>query len=227
MNKILDLYKTITKAKVNIKDIIYIFQYGSRVYGSNNEKSDWDFIVIINSSVKETQFISDDINITFYNKERFIELRDEHDISVLEFLYLPIENKWLITQVQDDFNIYDFKINLTKLRNSISHISSNSWVKAKKKLIVENDRNLDVGLKSLFHSLRILNYGAQLAKNGKIINYAICNMYKENIFNYAEHYLNINNNNYEQLWLELEKKYKPIYNELATNFRKLAPKQIK
>lgn len=59
-------------------------------------------------------------------------------------------------------------IDKIQLRRSISATVSNSWVKAKKKFIDGEER---IGYKSLFHALRILMYGIQIYKFGKINNY--------------------------------------------------------
>lgn len=226
----------IFRTGVDPLSLLYVFQYGSRVYGSNTYESDWDFIIVTNDKdQREHQFIEDDLNVTFYNIDRFKELRDAHDIAALECMFLPDENVWA-KSTEPEYDIYsDFSIDLVKLRSSISHTASNSWVKAKKKLIVEADRDLNTGLKSLYHSLRILLFGTQIAMTGKISNYQLLNGYRSQIFlansiytglikaghpEYAENQL------YKALWDELDRTYTPAYNQYATEFRKRAPKAV-
>jgi hypothetical protein len=124
-------------------------------------------------------------------KEEFIDKIQEHEISVLECLFLP---KCMVVKESEKFV---FNLDLSKLRKSISQKSSNSFVKAKK---------------SLFHSLIII-FGIQMAKNGKIINYSEANKYWNEIV------LCENNN-----WDYYKNKYKPIYNNLITEFRKVVLK---
>jgi hypothetical protein len=66
----------------------------------------------------------------------------------------------------------EFELDLFSLRKKISAICNNSWVKASKKLnLVEEDDY--TGLKSLFHSFRILSFGIDLAKDNKINSFFI------------------------------------------------------
>jgi hypothetical protein len=112
---------------------------------------------------------------------------------------------------------YTFKLDLSKLRHSLCAKSSNSWVKAKKKLTIEIKKGVeenpeDVGKKSLFHAFRIIEFGKQIAKNGKINDYGFCNeLFKEIIYSYSD-------------WNNLFEDYKKKYNNLLTEFRVLAPK---
>ncbi len=80
-----------------------------------------------------------------------------------------------ILKMTNDLGI-TFKLDKTKLRVAISTIVSNSWVKGKKKLIVQGDYDLNLAIKSTFHSLRILDFGTQIAMEGKIIKnrFPIC-----------------------------------------------------
>ena len=104
-------------------------------------------------------------------------------------------------------------MNLPQLRHAISSKSSNSWVKAKKKFIVEEDFNPYIGKKSAFHSLRILNFGTQIAKYQRILNYSSAN-------NYFDDIMNLNS------WDDINHQFKSVYNSLSTEFKLVAPKEI-
>jgi hypothetical protein len=65
----------------------------------------------------------------------------------------------------------NFIIKENSLRHNISHYSSNSYAKSKKK-IQQGDYYL--GIKSLFHSLRMVDFGIQVSKNNSI-NFQSCN----------------------------------------------------
>ena len=101
---------------------------------------------------------------------------------------------------------------MSELRTTISEKASHSFVKAKKKIDKEHDYY--VGWKSLFHSLRILNFGIQVASKGKIYDYSAANPIWFEIRD-AQRYT----------WDYFKDKYQPVYNELATEFKKLAPKE--
>lgn len=191
------------------EDIYSIYQYGSRVYGTYSENSDWDFIIIANQKEDKLDTVSNQdktINATIYSINGFTKALNEHEISILECYFLNYRYK-----LKDDFKI-DFKIDLTQLRKSISTITSNSWVKAKKKLLIEEDFNVLTSKKSLFHSLRILYYGIQLATDGSIYDFQKANYLWYDILNT------------ESNWNVLKNKYQELRNKLDSEFKKYAPK---
>jgi len=211
----MDLLKEIiSRSKLDVKDLVAVYPYGSRVYGTANKQSDYDFIVIIKKKTN-TQYSDKLININFYTPEEHQQRLNDHEISALECHFL--DHKWMLFDSNHPLNKknieFQFQLNLPKLRQSLSAKSSNSWVKAKKKLIVEKDLDLNIGRKSLFHSIRIINYGIQIARYGKIIDYTSCNsLYKDIMEQYS--------------WPEMVLSYKKIYNNILTEFRQLAPKEI-
>lgn len=206
---------------------ICTFPYGSRVYGTGSQKSDFDFIYIVDDQFVEELdeqyvFHSDfdnvnkvytdhfhEINISIYGKTKFQQMCDDHHISALECIFLP-DN--LIKYHIADYK-FKFELNLQQLRKSISEKASHSWVKAKKKFEIEDDRNIYVGKKSLFHSMRIIDFGTQIAKTGKIENYQSC----VGLWNEIK-------NNLSESWKDYESFYKTKHNEMMSEFRKLAPK---
>ncbi len=190
-----------------IKDdeIISIYDYGSTVYGTRSELSDFDFIVVtskklnINDSIKTKDF-----DVTIYHKDEFETKVNDHEISVLECLWLD-ENF-----IHRESWKPDFKLNLQQLRHSFAAKASNSFVKAKKKLMYNEEY---IGKKSLWHSFRIIIFGIQIAEFGEIVNYSAANYLYDAI---------VKNNSKDPEYYK-EKFLKP-HNALMTEFRKLAPK---
>lgn len=188
--------------------IINLYMYGSRVYGCNNINSDYDYIAIANN-YNDEQIIKDNINITFYTIDKFQNLINKQEISALECLFLSDQYK-----IQEKYK-FKYIPNKLQLRKSISSKASNSFVKCKKKLTILKDYDLYIGKKSLFHSLRILLFGIQIAKYNKIVDYTIANKYLKDI-------LLMSND-----WNIIKNKYQPIYNKLYSQFKELAPKEEK
>lgn len=185
------------------------YLYGSRVYGTNTKYSDWDWIIV----AWEAPTLNDP-NHTFYTPSEFILQMQMHEISVLECLWLP-EDCVQSGPFGDKWNPLEaWELHLPTLRNSLSQKSSNSWVKAKKKLL-QGDYHL--GIKSLFHSFRILEFGTQIATDGKITSYGAANWLWEELMLLSK--------NQKASWGELESLYKNQYNQLRTKFRLLAPKE--
>ena len=183
-----------------------LLPYGSRVYGTASDKSDEDYMAVVLDRKCGTktgeEYRHGNVNIHIYNRDDWQEQLHQHKIHTLEAYYLP--DKLCKAHFQ-------FKLDKTKLRHSLVEKASHSFVKAKKKIEVEKDYY--VGWKSLFHSLRILTFGQQMAESGSITDYAAANHYWFEI---------LNNPNYQ--WAYFKEKYQPIYNQLSTEFRKVAPK---
>ena len=186
------------------EDVIFV-PYGSRVYGTHSENSDYDYMAIVPANRRADtgeEYRHGNTNIHIYNKIDFQDQLNRHKVHALEAYFLD-------ERVAKDFV---FKLHIPTLRESFSEKASNSFVKAKKK--IEKEKDYYIGWKSLFHSLRILNFGVQIAKKNEITDYGAANQIWFDILT-AQQYN----------WDYFKQKYQPVYNALATEFRKLAPKE--
>jgi predicted nucleotidyltransferase len=172
----------------------YIF--GSRVYKTNNEDSDWDIILVVNNSVPEVEYKDELYNIHLITPDLFEkQIRDNH-IRAIECIFAP---NWAIIKPYE----YNFIFKGNSFRHNISHTVSNSWVKCKKKL---EQGDYYIGIKSLFHSLRIGMFANQFAKNNEIDFTQANYIWKE-----------LTSKNWT--WKELDEKYKPLRNQILSDFR--------
>ena len=192
------------RAKLDDSNVVNDYMYGSRVYGTNHAKSDYDFIFVVKVRNNE-QFSNNQININFYTEEGHQQRLNEHEISALECQFISPE---FILKESKKFN---FKLDLARLRHSLSKKASNSWVKCKKKLTVPADYDFGVGRKSMFHSFRILDYGIQIATQGSIVDYGSCNELFQEIMRYYD-------------WESLYEHFKKQHNEVSSNFREVTHK---
>lgn len=192
---------------INDSNFLNIYRFGSHVYGTNNEFSDEDFVCIVGHKV-----ISEDINIHIYSKKEFQDFLNNHDIQALEMYFLPDEFKL------KEAITFQFELDKSKLRHSISTVANGAWVKGKKKLLVQADYNKLLAIKSIFHSLRILDYGIQIATKGKISDYASMNKILFELFELAKKY------DHEPLWNKIEDTYKATFNAMKSTFVALCPK---
>lgn len=192
------------------KDVLAAYPYGSRVYQTAGVNSDHDFIIIADKVADDFALTSNDgkINVHLYSPDTFLDQVRQHKISALECIFLPKDI------VLKDIIRWNFNLNKETLRSSISEKASHSWVKAKKKLEVEKDRDVYIAKKSLFHSLRIIEFGTQIAQHSKIVNYGAANHL----------WLEIRDNPAND-WDTYKDKYQEYYNSKMTEFRKLAPKR--
>lgn len=192
-----------------------VFPYGSAVY-KNKKPEDHDFIIISDKDNFQESFILNEIKIevTNYSNEDFKRLLNNHEISILECIFINHKNKYLNEGIHKEIN--DFNIDKAKLRESISSKSSNSYVKAKKKITIEKDFDLKISLKSLWHSIRMIDFGIQIIENG-FIDPTQSNKLYDNIL---KDYLILNND-----WDRINEKYKPIFNTTSSHFKKICPKK--
>lgn len=190
--------------------ILNIYTYGSDVYGTSTAYSDKDFIIVVENGCAgvfdKAEFSNNIFNFTIYDVNEFCRLIFEHEISVLECLFLP-------DHLKQEHIKFEFVLDRAKLRKAVSEKCSNSFVKCKKKLTVEESFDPYVGKKSLWHSLRMAQFGFQIALTGQIFNYQTCNYLLQDIFSMSND------------WEVIKEKYQPIYNRFMTEFRRVAPKE--
>ena len=205
---------------------VYIF--GSRVYGTYNSSSDWDIIMVANNSVEaielsktvidefsfnlNTRYIK--YNIHVYTPDRFQRDLDWHRMNNLECIFAP---EWAKLKEDKKFN---FKLDLAKLRHATSHISSNSWVKSKKKILIEDEYYS--GIKSFFHSIRIPMFATQIVRNGTITDFTAANfIWRKLVFEEIPHY---KRKDCRWDWDGLNLEFKITYNLMLSLYKKVTTK---
>lgn len=216
----------LNKLNKEVNEPYFMSYYGSIVYNTNTKISDTDIVYVFDSSEdiyevieahKMPEFFDlPKIDLHYISTFAFQKLLNSHDIMALETYYqLPNDYKeW-----------FNFELNLDTLRRKISAVVSNSWSKARKKLDIPEESDY-IALKSLFHSLRILSYGINLAERNKIdylrvtldgIEMTCKELWEDILKDYSWGRFR---------WKEFKAKYTPIQNANATKFRLLAPKQL-
>ncbi len=169
-------------------EILAILQYGSHVYGTNNEFSDNDVLVVVDRLTETLTIHGTSVELTIVSAEFFqyilttvdfgTQTREElrrinnYEVRIIESIFTPSEyiyvgHEW----VEEQRNIFaqmladDRTQTLKKIRCAFSSISQNSKVKAKKKV---QDGEINTGKKSIWHSIRILMFGLQIGTTGAI-----------------------------------------------------------
>lgn len=196
--------EVIKRAKLHPSRVKAIYIFGSRVYGTADNSSDWDFRVIANTSLTNQEVKSGNFNIHIQTPDQFQKLLDDHHPGALECYFAPDKFKIL------DNHEFNFNLIIPRLRHSFSHTSSNSWVKCKKKL---NQGDYHIGVKSLFHSLRIPLFGQQIAKKGYIYDFTSANYIWDKI-----------KSKYDWTWDELDSEFRNLRNNILSDFRNCTSK---
>lgn len=197
----ISLDKIIEASGLHPYKIKNVYLFGSQCYGVNTDFSDYDILIIANTPYEEKEIVVDNLNIHILTLDRFLEGLRQFNIRNIECLFSPCI-------FQEKIEI-PFKIKEDSLRHSISHTVSNSYVKAKKKI---QQGDTYIGLKSLYHSMRIAMFGIQLMENNKIIDWGEANYIWKDLFSK------------NWTWEELHEKYKPLRNNLMSKFRGMTHK---
>ena len=202
-NKILnDVIKLSGLHKSRIFNVII---FGSRVYGTHSEKSDWDIVIVAKNSVEAIEIKSDLYNIHIYTPDKFKQDLDWHMPKNLECIFAP---DW--AKLKEDIK-YNLTLNIPKIRHATSHVSFNSWVKCKNKLQVANEYG--VGVKSLFHAIRIPMFSTQIVNFGEIRDFQCANWVWNKICEK------------EWNWEDLDKEFREVHNSILSDFRKVTTKE--
>lgn len=205
MNLIPKIEDILKVAKMHPSRVFNIYLFGSRIYGTNNAESDWDVIIVGKYSVESIEIKNELFNIHIYTPDKWQKDLDWHMPKNIECQFAP---SW--AKLKEDMK-FKFKLDNPKLRHATSQVSSNSWVKAKKKLLVADEYN--IGVKSLFHAIRIPMFSTQLVELGMIKDFKCANHIWDKIK--EKHWT----------WEELHKEFRSEHNLVLTEFRKLVGKE--
>lgn len=198
----LDVFRTIPT------DVLLIVPYGSVVYGTTTPTSDRDYIGVSESFYNFSEFKTDQGDITWYSRQAFQQKLDEQEISVIEAFFT--------TPVFGDVSGFTYTVDKEKLRESVSKKCSNSWVKAKKKITLPNEDTY-IGIKSLYHSFRMFEFGIELAKTGKISKFGAGNYIWKELLDCKDKW---------EDWDFLYEKFKTRHNAKSSEFKLVCPKKI-
>lgn len=188
-----------------LEKALNIYEYGSIVYGTYVEgQSDRDYIVIVPNDyhIDEDQIELNNCHYNIFHESTWQGKLNNNEVDAIEVYFMPKRH------VVKETVYFKTEIVHSKIREQFSKTASNSWVKCKKKLIVEESFNPRVGKKSLWHSLRIIEFGTQILLTGKINDYSCMNHLYDAIVN-----------NKRDDWEYYQHYFQPIYNAKKTKFR--------
>lgn len=169
-------------SELNItEEILNIYPYGSRVYGTFDDKSDSDYVIVTKSGIlksggfKQNAISNKDRTIqgVLYSRSGFIDAINNYEITALECLSLPdldvIKKTW-------DFKIQ--KWNDKAFVNAIITKMSMTWFSADR---YSKDDWKELGKKGVFHAIRILMFAKQLKETHIVSDFTVANELKKAI----------------------------------------------
>jgi predicted nucleotidyltransferase len=167
-----DIIEVLGIHPLKIKSIII---YGSQVYGTAHEGSDYDIVVTASQMMtheeKRVNVNGAKLNIHVYTPDVFLAALNKHDIMNLECIFAP---SWAILQEKE---VLSREIVVKRIIKNVLTQSQSSWFNGKMKI---RDHNIEKGVKGIFHSMRMLMFASQIAEFGKITDFSVGNdLYKE------------------------------------------------
>lgn len=193
--------------RIDYNNVLNIYMFGSKVYLTDNEYSDSDYVIVYKSSLlpsgsfKDNAITSNDGEIqgVCYSRSGFIDAINNYEITALECIFLP-EDKI----VQKKMNFAITKFDQKEFSKKIISKASSSWHFA---TLANKDNNVVSCAKNVYHALRILDFGLQIKEHNKIINYSSMNELQTKIYN-AETINYFNPYDYYNLFIELSENIK-------------------
>lgn len=192
--------------RIDPNEIVNVYPYGSRVYGTADEFSDHDYVLVYrrgllpSGAFKDNSKSSADRKIqgTCYSRGGFIDAINRYDITALECIFLPKE---LVVQEKMRFGIT--KYNEREMANCLVAKASSSWHFAR---LAYYDGNTESCIKNTWHAIRILNFGIQIKLSGTI-DYSSTNELRREMFS---DYSKFDPRNYDKMFLRFSDELKKI-----------------
>jgi len=148
------------KQKYNIEknDIYGIFLFGSRVYKTNTDYSDYDYL-IINRNINNQEIKHKILNIHLYTREQYQKMLNNHKMIALEIYYYH------------KLYEFDFSLDTDLLKKEVLKNTEETMNKA----IFNLSKNYKLGINKYFHAFRILDFAIQIIEKGEIYDYSSMN----------------------------------------------------
>ena len=168
---LIEKQRIIDLCKVPEKRIWSIYLSGSQVYGTNTLNSDFDFLVVASSLHKHKEFYDGTYNIHVKTPDTFNDELWAHQMLAMECIYAPY-----FAKIEGEKLLNNFKLDYVKLKRKSLSESYSSWFRAKRML---RDGDVERGMKSIWHSIRILMFALQIMDEGNIYDFSEANGYWE------------------------------------------------
>ena len=192
-----------------ISTSINLYEWGSRVYQTSTDSSDWDYIAIVPDDFPKEpdQYEFGNHTYNIEHESEWLAKLQRNSVEALECISLP--SQFIIKKRKS----YPFIFIPDCAHAAISERASIAWVKGKKKLTIEKDFDWRGGKKSIWHSLRLYLFGIQCARYGLIVDFTEANKY------YTDIVVKKHGDTGRDEWEYLKKTYRPLNNYLHSKMK--------
>mgnify|MGYP000901063296 CR=1 FL=1 len=169
-----DINKIISITGLDNSAIRNIYLYGSRVYGTNHQNSDFDVRIVADINTPERSVNSGNYQIKIYSLNRFQEGIAKNEFPFVEFQFFP---EWAKIRETSPY--------MAPIVNQRVKYSAIDYLNYHLELIkrgFNNSKDLYVLSKNLFHAIRVLVFAGELISTGTIADITIAKPYYDDIF---------------------------------------------
>ena len=167
------LTRLLAVLRVPRAEIRAAYRVGSRVYGTDGPGSDEDFLVVLGKpGQRQDLAFAPGLNIVIHGVTTWKDALDDQSVFALECHFAAPPH--VLVAAHPPFR---FTLDRKKLAASAIGKSTADWQKAKKRFEEEPGPSR----KKAFHALRVPVFALQVAKTGKIGDYAAANHFLEEI----------------------------------------------
>jgi hypothetical protein len=171
---------------------------GSRVYGTAHAGSDRDFLVVLRDpSARQDLRWGAGINVVVHGERSYELALANQSVFALEALFAPAEH-----QLKAPVPPFTYAFDRARLAASATERADADWNKAKKTFADEPA----AARKRVSHALRVLTFAAQVAKDGRIVDYRAPLAWREQLAECME-------------WAAVEAAFGPTRDALAATLR--------
>lgn len=176
------------------------------MYGTAGPDSDHDYLVVLaDPGQKQDLLFGDNVNVVVHGAKSFQAALDEPSVFAFEGAFAPPEHR-----LKEPVPPFSFKLDRKRLAESAAARSLSDYQKAQKRFSDE----LTPSKKKLFHSIRVPLFALQLARTGRIGDFAEA----------AEHYVEIFTHPSED-FADYERTYGPLRAALCDELAALGGKR--
>lgn len=175
----------------DIRSINFIFVVGSHLWGTDDQSSDYDILVVLNRYDKNkisTHIRIDGIGIDVsvisdsYYRQRILEG------AFLEFITLFIPEKFVIYRKTEKYLDLLKELKPQVFRQKILSETRDNLIVIKKLIERNNRKDIKQGIKKLIHVIRMVRLTVEYLKDQKIENLTICRDLYEQYYLYGYRY---------------------------------------
>lgn len=179
------------------------FRVGSRVYGTAGPRSDHDYVVVlVHPAQRQDLLFAEGVNVTLHGVRSFEAALNDGSVFAFEALFAPPPHR-----LKEPVPPFSYRLDRKRLCESAVARSTSDYEKARNRFSEE----IDPSRKKLFHSLRVPLFALELARTGKIANFAAAGEYFEDIMSHPS-----------QDFADYEAAYGPVRARLCEDLSALA-----